>query len=865
MNIHEFDLAIIGGPTLAEIASSFIKIKTAAKQVDPPDETGALEGKFSAPVEQVLALMGEIVKDEFETIYAYHVYANSLRDLAHSAIADHFDTHADDELGHADFLLQRMAVLGGPVNVPDVQAPPPATDPVEIVKIMIRYEQEAIAKWRALIMMMGDSPMKITVEDYAAKELEHLDDLWQLLPHEVNRPILQQKIASDLFPEGGQLPAQKATAGDVAWGAVPGAAIAGGVRAVDSLVQKPMAGAAASLYGHLADDPMFASDTAAKELFKKIQMDFEGLRAKIPSFNARSVAGSAIGGALAGGLSRVGLTSDTENPGWRGAGIGALGGALGGGIAGGVGGAVGGGLLGAAHGAISARQLHGNLKRRAEKEYQKSKTAETLGMDDPGMPPENFDQFQQQAVGHQLLGRRNLGGMGALAGAIPGGIGGAIAASRYGKAGPLGMALGGVGGAIVGAAPGAMYALGKQRDYENMYNPELKMAAAPTTAHEDREAARRAASKAVAWRHEQRKYTKGERYGDIVGRLVGAGVGAGSSRAATKNPLASIAGVAVGQHLGGHVGRYLGKDKDEADYQKSRDKEKEASVRFATKLAEMQGVPGKIAFMRKHAFDGDVSQWLAQEQMMGQVQEQAEADYFKQQAQQAKTLSQQKDQEAQGLQQQLQQLQQQQQQMQQALDQSGQVQRQVLDQARQVEQAATQSAASAHQTATASMLQTMQSQQEIMRHKGMTSNMQQAVQEWKDQLMQIAQADPTQGAGQQVGMPLSGPAPQPPAGQEGMNAAPPPGKGEAPTQGGEADNGPATTAPGAEGNPSAPTPTGAGAQGPVPTEQQVPEQGLQPNAAVKQGSVNWNYFQKLSQRGGAVKEAAFPFPHRARK
>jgi hypothetical protein len=94
-------------------------------------------------------------------------------------------------------------------------------------------------------------------------------------------------------------------------------------------------------------------------------------------------------------------------------------------------------------------------------------------------------------------------------------------------------------------------------------------------------------------------------------------------------------------------------------------------------------------------------------------------------------------------------------------------------------------------------------------------------------------------------------------GQEGMNAAPP-GEGEVPTQGGEANNGPVAESPGAAGNPSAPTPTGAGAQAPAATEQQTPEQSLSP--ATKQGSVNWAYFQKLSQKGGATKTAAFPFP-----
>ena len=505
------------GPTLAEISSSFLRIKTAAKKVAPPDESGALEGQFSVPVEKALVIMGELVKNEFETLYAYHVYANSLRDLSHDSIAEHFEAHAEEELEHADFLLRRMSVLGGPIHVPDLQSPSASSNPVEIIKTMVRMEQEAVAGWKKLLAVVGDNPMKVTIEDYAAKEQEHLDDLWQLLPHEENRPVLQQKMAGFSLPK----------------------------------VQAAIAG-------------------------------------------AHPLAASRFG-------SRMGLMAQTaKNP---------------------------------------------AVARAAEEASTAAK---------------------QKAVG-----------------VLP------------------------------------------------AINPMRKAASA-------------------------------------------------------------------------------------------------------------------ISAMRKMAFDGDVNEWMAREQLLNQAQGSAEAYYFKNQAQQSQAVTQQKDQELQAVQQQMQALQQQQMQMQQELDQSGQTQRQILEQARQVETSATQAAASAHQTATASMLQAMQSQQEVLRHKGMTANMQQNVQTWKDQLMQIAQTDPTQGAGAQVGMPGSGPIQpavqlDPMMGQpmqQGMNAMPE-GAGETPTAGGEANNGPAAEAPGAEGNPSAPTPTGAGAQSPAKTEQQTPEQTLSPAATSKQGSVNW--------------------------
>lgn len=169
-----------------EAAAFFLKLKTA--NYAPPDETGELEGQFAAPVDQVLAHMANMVQNELKTQYAYITYANSLRDLSHHAIAQELEQHADMETEHAEWLLRRMGVLGGPINVPDIPAPPPATDPHEIIQILIRMEQEGIQNWRALRDMVGDeNPSKFKIEEYLTHEQEHLDELWQLVPHTENQ------------------------------------------------------------------------------------------------------------------------------------------------------------------------------------------------------------------------------------------------------------------------------------------------------------------------------------------------------------------------------------------------------------------------------------------------------------------------------------------------------------------------------------------------------------------------------------------------------------------------------------------------------------------------------------------------------
>lgn len=211
-----FEKEIVGSIPLHEAARFFLKLKTASNEAGapmvgpqgaspseatangaqstsyaPPDETGALEGQFAVPVEQVLKQMAEMVVNEFKTMYAYRVYSQSMRDLSNFSIADEFEEHSEDELEHAEFLLRRMAVLGGPIDVGDIPSPPASSDPVQIIQTMVRMEQEGLARWKQLHAMMGENPSRFKIEEYMTKEQEHLDQLWQLLPSTANTPVLQ--------------------------------------------------------------------------------------------------------------------------------------------------------------------------------------------------------------------------------------------------------------------------------------------------------------------------------------------------------------------------------------------------------------------------------------------------------------------------------------------------------------------------------------------------------------------------------------------------------------------------------------------------------------------------------------------------
>src|SRR5262245_26377303 len=84
-----------------EAAGFFQRLKTAG-WADPPDETGALEGQFAAPLEQVIAKLTEVIAAKFKLMMAYHIYAESMRDPAQHGIGEVFHEHAEQERAAAE-------------------------------------------------------------------------------------------------------------------------------------------------------------------------------------------------------------------------------------------------------------------------------------------------------------------------------------------------------------------------------------------------------------------------------------------------------------------------------------------------------------------------------------------------------------------------------------------------------------------------------------------------------------------------------------------------------------------------------------------------------------------------------------------
>ena len=573
-----------------EAAAFFLKLKTASDQSGspavgpqgapdnqaspaaapsggyaPPDTTGVLEGQFAAPVEQVLQLMSEMALNEFKTMYAYRVYSQSLRDLSHASLADEFEEHAEDELEHSEFLLRRMNVLGGPIQLPDIPAPPASTNPVEILQTLIRMEQEGLTHWKALHAMMGDNPSRFKIEEYMTKEQEHLDDLWQFLPQDASSPVLQPTAVSPGASSG-----MSETAGQ------PDTAPPANVSPTQKMASALQRVLRRRAYGNFDNhgDATAIMDDFTKSAAAKMK---EKLACMGGNFNN------------VGELStRLAELAKTANEGPR-EGIGQAAAAAAGGYAGhriakellGSSGAGtikerllrslargGAALAGAGAAGAVGKEVGKSLDWSIKDQKKREKTAGMGGSVDwrPMSPmPMTAGDPMATPQSQQAL-QVSMPVIGDYPGKRPSGGGDAAAAPRPRRAAGGGGDDMGLGGLDFGKEGSDQHEKGKQRAETN-----------------------------VAARAHQTSGMRGELYGDVIGRLLGAGGGHYAGKPG--GSLASIAGAALGQHIGGHAGKALGREIDSRRH-------------FA-----------------KHAFS-DMQNMLAHEQEMEAAQTENEAQFY---------------------------------------------------------------------------------------------------------------------------------------------------------------------------------------------------------------------------------------------
>jgi bacterioferritin len=167
-------------------------IKTLRERARSQVEAGPITEAYGADRERVIEVLNEALATELVCVLRYkrHYYmASGIH--AQAAMAE-FLEHANDELGHADQLAERITQLQGAPNYdPSTLASRshaeyvPGTDLQDMIREDLVAERIAIESYQEIIRWLGDKDptTRILFESILAVEEMHADDLLNLIQH----------------------------------------------------------------------------------------------------------------------------------------------------------------------------------------------------------------------------------------------------------------------------------------------------------------------------------------------------------------------------------------------------------------------------------------------------------------------------------------------------------------------------------------------------------------------------------------------------------------------------------------------------------------------------------------------------------
>ena len=172
-------------------------VKTLRESARRPVEDGAVTEHYQGDREKVVQLLNEALATELVCVLRYRHDYFMARGLKAKGAAAEFLEHANEELGHADQLAERIVQLGGePDFNPQTLTPRSHAEyrlgktVEEMIRENLVAERIAIDSYREMAAYIGDDDptTKNLLEEILAVEEEHADDLADLLDKGTGRP-----------------------------------------------------------------------------------------------------------------------------------------------------------------------------------------------------------------------------------------------------------------------------------------------------------------------------------------------------------------------------------------------------------------------------------------------------------------------------------------------------------------------------------------------------------------------------------------------------------------------------------------------------------------------------------------------------
>lgn len=120
---------------------------------------------------------------EYQAIVMYTHYSAKLTGPYRRELRALFQAEIADEQGHAQFLADKIAAMGGEPST-EPRATPPADQPREMLECVLAAEKQAIADYDERIRQaaaFGDVALKVSLENQIADETRHKEEIERIL------------------------------------------------------------------------------------------------------------------------------------------------------------------------------------------------------------------------------------------------------------------------------------------------------------------------------------------------------------------------------------------------------------------------------------------------------------------------------------------------------------------------------------------------------------------------------------------------------------------------------------------------------------------------------------------------------------
>jgi bacterioferritin len=129
--------------------------------------------------EALIQGLNEALNREFSTVIRYLLQGSIIRGRQNQSLRQMYRDEVRDEIGHAQYLADKIMALGATPSVkPDLTPPPTGID--KMIDNDLAKEESDIAHYKKLADLAdksGDIELKMKMEEQAADESHHADEL----------------------------------------------------------------------------------------------------------------------------------------------------------------------------------------------------------------------------------------------------------------------------------------------------------------------------------------------------------------------------------------------------------------------------------------------------------------------------------------------------------------------------------------------------------------------------------------------------------------------------------------------------------------------------------------------------------------